>query len=428
MVNPELKRKSRKIPLTDVAIGNARPHKKRYKLTDRQGLYVAVMPTGKKVFRYEYRFHGRRETLTLGTYYDASKLDASTKGEVMTLAQARLEHAKARRLVETGTSPAVEKQKKDAAARFKLGTHFEGVATRWLDDRTPHRSAVWREINGRLLKNDINPIIGRHALDDITQADVLACCKRAQDRGSPYTADWIRRTIAAVFSYANSAGLTERNPARAAQGAVVVPQPENKPALKASEIKAIVTKVRSDGGLPGTRIALELLLHTMVRKSELLHAKWTEVDLDGAEWRIPAERMKMGEAHIVPLSTQAVALFKEAKKHCSRSEYVFPSFKSLTKPFSDTVLNNALRRLAFDHVSPHAFRRTASTMLNEKGFRPDIIERQLAHRERNRIRAAYNKATYLPERKQMMQDWSNHVDAIVAGAKVVPIGKGAKSA
>jgi integrase len=164
-------------------------------------------------------------------------------------------------------------------------------------------------------------------------------------------------------------------------------------------------------------------LLTFVRKRELIQATWSEIDLDGAEWRIPKERMKAGEIHVVPLSEQAVKLFMQAKKLASGSKYVFPGLKSLAKPLSDTVLNNALNRMGFTHFSPHGFRRTASTMLNELGWRPDVIERQLAHQERNKIRAAYNKATYLEDRAKMMQAWADHVDAIVAGAKVVPIGR-----
>jgi integrase len=167
---------------------------------------------------------------------------------------------------------------------------------------------------------------------------------------------------------------------------------------------------------------MELLLLTFVRKMELLGARWEELDLEAAEWRLPAHRMKMREPHVVPLSTQAVALFKQAKQHASGSEFVFPSLSSLKKPLSETALNNALKRLGYGHFSPHAFRRTASTMLNERGYRSDVIERQLAHMERNRIRAAYNKATYLAERTKMMQDWANYVVALVEGSNVVAIG------
>ena len=164
-----------------------------------------------------------------------------------------------------------------------------------------------------------------------------------------------------------------------------------------------------------------------MRKRELIQATWSEIDFDAAEWQIPAERMKTRELHFVPLSQQALKLFGEAKKLASGSKYVFPSLTSLAKPLSDTALNNALMRLGFGHFSPHGFRRTASTILNELGWRPDVIKRQLAHQERNKIRAGYNKATYLEDRTKMMQAWADHVDAIVANTKVVPI-RNAKTA
>lgn len=196
------------------------------------------------------------------------------------------------------------------------------------------------------------------------------------------------------------------------------------PTLSAKEIRDLVKLVRSSGGRAGTRIALELLLLTFVRKRELIQATWSEIDLESAaEWRIPAERMKTREPHIVPLSEQALDLFRQAKKVATGSKYVFPGLTSLAKPLSDTALNNALMRLGFGHFSPHGFRRTASTILNELGWRPDVIERQLAHQERNKIRAAYNKATYLEDRAKMMQAWADHVDAIVTSGKVVPIGR-----
>jgi len=400
--------------LTDTAISRAKRRSRRYKLADRDGLYLAVLPTGKKVFRYEYRFHQKRETLTLGTY--------SPTGEGISLIEARAEHAKARRMLELGHSPAQARKKALEVAAFKLGTSFRGVAEQWIAEFSPHRSASWANLAKRFL-TEAYKVLGDKPIADVTQDHVLAACKKAQDRGSLYTANAIRRYTAAVFNYAASRGLTDRNPAVAARGAIAVPKTRRMPALSAKEIRELVKLVRESGGRAGTRIALELLLLTFVRKRELIHATWDEIDFDAGEWRIPAKRMKAGEMHIVPLSHQALELFRQAKKLASGSKYVFPGLSSLAKPLSDTVLNNALNRLGYSHFSPHGFRRTASTILNELGWRPDVIERQLAHQERNKVRAAYNKATYLEDRATMMQAWADHVDAIVAGAKVVPIGK-----
>jgi integrase len=266
-------------------------------------------------------------------------------------------------------------------------------------------------------------VLGDKPIADVTQDQVLAACRKAQERGSLYTADAIRRYTGAVFTYAAGRGLTDRNPALAARKAFAVPESKRMPTLSSKEIRDLVKLMRSSGGRAGTRIALELLLLTFVRKRELLHATWDEIDFDAAEWRIPAERMKARELHIVPLSQQALTLFEHARQLAGGSKYVFPGLLSLKRPLSDTTLNNVLVRLGFERFSPHSFRRTASTILNELGWRPDVIERQLAHQERNKIRAAYNKATYLEDRANMMQAWADHVEGILRGGNVLSIGK-----
>jgi integrase len=400
--------------LTDTAIRKARKQSRRYKLADGFGLYLAVMPSGKKVFRYEYRYHGRRETLTLGTY-------AEGQGEGMSLLEARAAHATARRKLEKNESPAQIHRRERQQTASKLATTFQGVAETWLAEFSPRRSSEWSRQVLRWFKSDVYPVIGDRPLAEIEKEDVLTACRRAQDRGSQYTAECIRRYIGTVFEYANRRSITDRNPARAVRGVIAVPQTRELPALTAKEIRELVKAIRAAGGRASTRIALELLLLTFTRKSELIRATWDEIDLEEAEWRVPAQRMKMREAHVIPLSTQAVALFKQQQPLASRSKFVFPSMTSLLKPLSDTALNNALVRLGYENFSPHGFRRTASTMLNELGWRPDIIERQLAHRERNKVRAAYNKATFLPERRLMMQAWADHVATILAGGNVVPI-------
>lgn len=400
--------------LTDTLIRKAPTRARRYKLADKFGLYLAVMPSGKKVFRYEYRFHGRRETLTLGTY-------ALPEGAGITLKEAREAHAKARRMLEINESPAQQRRRVRQTTASKLATTFRGVAEAWLAEFAPHRSDVWSRQARRWFNADVYPVIGDRPLAEIEKDDVLAACRPAQVRGSSYTAENIRRYITAVFDWASRRSLTDRNPGRAVRGAISVPPTRELPALTPKELRALMIAVRNGGGRPSTRIAMELLLLTFTRKSELLQARWDEIDLNAAEWRIPAQRMKAREAHVVPLSTQVVALFEAQKKLASGSDYVFPGLSSLSKPLSDTVLNNALNRLGYSHFSPHGFRRTASTMLNELNWRPDLIERQLAHRERNKVRAAYNKATFLPERKKMMQAWADHVEVILADSNVVPM-------
>jgi integrase len=399
--------------LTDTAIRKAGKRRRRYKLSDQGGLYLAVLPSGKKVWRYEYRLHGRRETLTFGTYSDT--------GEGMSLAEARKRHAAARHQVEDDESPARIRRKERQAAVARLEGTFQSVAERWYEELKANRGESWARQTRSLLVREIYPVLGELPIVEIEKDHVLKAAKKTLDRGSNYTAERIRQVIALVFDYAILHDLDERNPARDAQGTITVPRTREYTALTSKELRRLLTAVREHGGRLSTRIALELLALTFVRKNELLHATWDEIDFDVSEWRIPAARMKMGEAHIVPLSTQSLLLFKRQKALASGSRFIFPSLSSVKKPLSDTALNNAIRRLGWDDFSPHGFRRTASTMLNEQGWSPDVIERQLAHKERNRIRAAYNKATYLPERKQMMQAWADYVDAIIEGGNVVPI-------
>jgi integrase len=399
--------------LTDTAVKKATKKARRYKISDREGLYLAVMPTGKKVFRYEYRFHGRRETLTLGTYSDT--------GKGMSLIEARGAHAAARKMLEDGNSPAIARRKADAQAAAKIANSFAAVAEAYIKEFAPHRSESWRDQADRWLIRGACKVIGQTPLSEIERPDVLAACKPAIDRGAAYSAERTRGFIADVFAFAESNGLVERNPARAARGAISVPDSEERPAMSPKELRETISQIRERGGRPGTRLAFEALAYTFVRKVELIGARWSEIDWGAAEWRIPKERMKMKEAHVVPLSIQVIRVFKGAKALAGNSEFVFPSVKSLKKPLSDSALNGCLTRLGIHKFSPHSFRHTASTMLNEIGWRPDVIERQLAHKERNKIRATYNKATYLPERKQMMQAWADHLDAVVSGEKVTPI-------
>jgi integrase len=399
--------------LTDTAVRKAKKKGKRYKLADREGLYLAVMPTGKKVFRYEYRFHGRRETLTLGSYSDT--------GQGMSLIEARSAHAAARKMLEAGSSPAIAKRKADVQAASNIANSFKATVDAFIAEFAPHRSRSWQAQADRWLTRSACKTIGHIPLSEVERADVLAACRPMVDRGASYSAERTRGLIADVFSFAESRGLVDRNPASSARGAISLPVPDEKPAMTPKEMRDIIKAIRDNGGRPGTRIAYEALAYTFVRKSELTRARWDEIDWEAAEWRIPGARMKMKESHIVPLSDQAANLFRRARVLAGNSSFVFPSIKSLAKPLSDSALNNGLARLGIDKFSPHSFRRTASTMLNELGWRADVIERQLAHKERSKIRAAYNKATYLSERRQMMQAWADHLDAIVAGAKVVPI-------
>ena len=251
------------------------------------------------------------------------------------------------------------------------------------------------------------------------------------ESGKAKSAEYARQVIAQVFQYAIQNLLAKVNPAREVRGAIVIPPAKKRPPLSEKELPAFLVAIDGYPGRPETKIALRLLALTFTRKLELVEAEWSEIDLDAAEWRIPAERMKAAEQHIVPLAPQAVEAFKQLRPLSGQSEYVFPNLGDPDRPMSGSTINAAFDRIGYGEgrFTLHGLRKTASTILNEQGFRADVIEWQLAHTERNKVRAAYNHAEYLPERRQMMRHWADYLDALASGGnKVVSIGAGKAAA
>ena len=396
--------------LTDPKIRNAKTKSKPYKLTDGDGLYVYISVSGAKSWRYDYRLFGKRETLTIGLYPDT------------TVASARDKHSEARKLVAKGQSPALAKQRSNQASKDERGKTFRAEGERWYEHKSPHRSSSWNANARRWLDRDIYPLIGGMALEDIGPADILSVVRRMSH--TPRSAECARQTIAQIFQFAIRNLRTRQNPAREVVGAVEVPEAQRRAALAPKDIPLFLSAVDAYTGKVQTKYAAKLLLLLWVRKCELVEAKKSEFDLDAGIWRIPAQRMKAGQEHMVPLSTQAIKCLRECFKLASGSEFVFPHHGSLDKPMGSSTLNVVFNRIGYAWFTPHGMRATASTMLNEMGYRPDVIERQLAHAERNKVRAAYNHADYLQERKQMMQQWADYIDGLLS-EKVVAIGKAA---
>lgn len=397
--------------LSDTKARQTKPKDKPYKLADQGGLYLYVSPHGAKSWRYDYRLHGQRETLTLGLY------------PAVTLAQARARHLEARKRVAQGESPASAKRiEKQAGAGD--GT-FRAVAEEWYGAKAQHRSESWRKATRRWLDKELYPVIGGKPLADITPADVLTVMKAIEARGVARSASYVRLLVSQVYQHAIRNLLADYDPAQSLRGALVMPEVKHHAPLAARDIPAFIEALDAYPGRLQTKLGIKVLLLTFVRRQELIEATWDEVD--GAEWRIPAHRMKMRDPHIVPLSRQVLECLRDLKDAACGSRYVLPHNESLDKPISGTTINKAFERMGYrGRVSPHGLRATASTLLNEQGFRPDVIERQLAHTERNRIRAAYNQAEYLEERRAMMQQWADFIDSLAAG-NVVPL-HGAKRA
>lgn len=402
------------MPLTDSAIRNAKPKEKQYKMTDGSGLYLLVTPKGGKWWRLDYRFNGKRKTLSMGIYPDVS------------LKSARDKRDKARKQIADGIDPGELRKATKASQSDANG--FEAVAREWWGKHEPNWSQTHSSRILLRLEKDVFPWIGNRPIGEITAPELLTVLRRIENRGAVETAHRIHQSCGQIFRYAVATGRAERDPSADLKGAL--PPARQKHHASITDPKKIGELLRAIDGYEGsftTRCALQLASMTFVRPGELRHAEWPEIHLDKAEWRIPAEKMKMRTLHIVPLSTQAIAVLEEIKPLTGRGKYVFPGVRTNKRPMSENTVNAALRRLGYtkEEMTGHGFRSMASTILNEQGRNRDAIERQLAHAERNSVRAAYNYAEHLKERARMMQEWADYLDKLKAGAEIIPINQSA---
>ncbi len=401
------------MPLSDTAIRTAKPKDKTYTLTDGDGMYLEVTPTGGKWWRLKYRFGGKQKRLSLGTYPDTG------------LKEARGKRHEARKLLAAGADPGENRKAAKAALVGDTANSFEVVAREWYG----RQAANWVPSHGekiiRRLENDVFPWLGNRPIAKITAPEILKVLHRIEERGAIETAHRASQNCGQVFRYAIATGRAERNPVPDLKGAL---RPVKKTHLAAiTDPKQIGNLLRAIDGYEGhliTRCALRLAPLVFVRPGELRAAEWAEINLETAEWNIPASRMKMREAHLVPLSTQAVAILREIHALTQKSRYVFPSVRSWQRPMSNNAILAALRRMGIDkeEMTGHGFRAMARTVLDEVlGVRPDYIEHQLAHAVRDPNGRAYNRTKHLPERRKMMQDWADYLDKLKAGGQVIPL-------
>jgi integrase len=404
------------VPLTDRSIRSARPRPRPFKLWDERGLYLEVRPTGGRWWRLKYRFGGKEKRLSLGVYPD------------VTLKLARERRDAARALLERGIDPALERKIQKAAEVARAEGDFEAVAREWVAKHTARWTERHREqLLGRLERGLFRPL-GGLPIGEIEPLRLLAMLRVVEAR-SPYTAHRLLQDAGRIFSYAIATGRASRNPATDLRGALT-PTVE-KHFATITEPKAIGELLRAIEGYSGsflTKQGLTLLAYTFVRPGELRGARWEEFsfdDPDGPIWRIPAGRMKSRADHLIPLSRQAVAILRELEPLTGGGlgAFVLPSERSRQRCMSNNTLNAALRRLGYsrDEIVSHGFRRMASTRLNEsQRWHRDAIERQLAHGEKDKVRAAYNAAQHLGERRLMMQWWADYLDGLRDGATVLP--------
>jgi integrase len=400
--------------LTDAKVRSAKPKEKAYKLYDGGSLFLLVKPNGAKLWRYKYKLRGIENLFAIGSYPETGLL------------QAREARAAARKLVDAGIHPAQKKKADKLVSAADAAETFEALAREWIAKKKSGWTEGYLRQVQAVLGNDVFPHIGGIPARVVSSAQLLSIIRRVEHRGAETLAILIRQWCSAIFRYANSTLRAEGDPAAALRGAIIRPPVRHKTPLAVSEISILLTRVEASQSTPQVKLALRLLLLTFVRPVELRKADWSEFDFEGLEWRIPAERMKMRRPHTVPLSIQAVESLKElyAWSVAGRPQ-LFPNTRDPKRYMSITTLNRCLERLGYGGVfSAHGFRTTASTLLNEMGYRPDVIELQLAHQERNKVRASYNQAQYMPERRKMMQDWADFLEAQSDSAgKVIPFRK-----
>ena len=395
--------------LTDLAIKQTKPQDKIYYLKDGGSLFLEVTPAGGKNWRFRYRFNGKAGVLSPGKY------------PAVSLAEARERAAEARRLLAEGINPGEAKKEAKLAAQVASASAFEVIAIEWHEKQLPRWTAGHAARIMDSLVKDVFPHLGRINVAELTAPKILACVQKVEKRGAVETAGRVLQRINAVLRYAIQTGRTDRNPANDVVGALTAQKVQHMPALPRAELPEFYRRLAAANLYQPTRIAMHLLVLTFVRPGELRAARWEEFDIERAEWRIPAERMKMRQPHIVPLSRQAQALLATLQPLTGRGALLFPATTDHAKPMSENTLSYAMGRMGYQGVAtPHGFRALASTTLNEEGFDPDVIERQLAHAERNKVRAAYHRAEYLDERRKMMQWWADFLDS-QQGVNVRPV-------
>jgi integrase len=385
------------------------------KLHDGDGLYLWIFLDGRKYWRMRYWQAGKEKSLSIGVYPKVTLSDARKKREEL------------RKQLEADLDPSAERKAANLRKRLSAENSFEAVAREWYNKQlhtwVPHHA----EDVKRRLESNIFPVLGKRPIGQIEAPELLQAIRAIETRGSYDLAHRVLQVCGQVFRYGIATGRCTRNLSADLRGALTPHVKQHQAAVRAEELPDLLRAISKydEIGDKQTRLALQLLAQTFVRTNELIGAEWVEFDQDNALWIIPAERMKMKSEHVVPLTRQALALLSEIKETSDGSRFVFPG-RNRDRPISNNTLLFALYRLGYKgKMTGHGFRAVASTILNEAGFQPDVIERQLAHCERNQVRGAYNRAEYLPERKRMMQHWANHLDLVASGAKVIPMRGGA---
>jgi integrase len=404
------------MPLTDVAIRQAKPGSKATKLSDEKGMFLLITPAGGKLWRFKYRFEGKEKLLAMGAY------------PAVGLSDARKRREDARALLAKGKDPSREKQRDKIRARMEAADTFKAIADEYCAKRRRDGEKGWAPATAtrsEYLLSLLNGTIGSLPITDIEPADILAAIRNIENKGNLESARRTLQLSSMVFRYAVATARLRSDPTRDLRGALTAPTVTHYGAITdAAKVGDLLRAIDGYQGSGITKFALQLAPHVFVRPGEIRHAEWTDIDLDQALWVIPAGKTKMRKAHHVPLSKQSVSILREVFEVTGPSGYVFHSIRSRTRAMSDNTLNAALRRLGYttDEMTAHGFRAMASTLLNESGkWSPDAIERALAHGDSDKLRAAYHRGAHWKERVDMAQWWSDYLDQLRKGADVVPL-------
>ncbi|WP_226634118.1 tyrosine-type recombinase/integrase [Novosphingobium profundi] len=397
--------------LNAACVSRAKPRDKAYKLSDRDGLYLQIEPSGTKSWRMNYRILGKQKTINFGRWPE------------LPLGEARTRLLDARRLIADGTDP-IEQAKLEKIAKTLAASHtFEAVGNEWLEKIGAEGAAAMTIKKSRWLLAKLYSALGQRPIAEITPHELLLALKKIEASKRYDTANRARTAASQVFRYAIATARAERDIATDLRGALITPKTTHRAAITTPvEAGALLRTIDTYDGYALTRTALRLLAHVFVRPGELRWAEWKEFDLKKRVWTIPAHKMKMRRPHAVPLSLQVLGILNEIEHDADYSPFLFPSLRSVERPMSDNTINAALRRLGYgkDEMTGHGFRALAATLLNEMGcWNPDAIERQLAHADGNSIRRAYARGQYWDERVRMMQHWSDHIDQLRDGATVL---------
>ena len=383
---------------------NAKPAEKTYKMADGHGMFMEVRPNGAKYWRMRYRYNGKQKLLALGVYPE------------VTLKEAREKRDEARKMLENGVDPSQQKQESKHQAYLNAENTFEAIAREWHDNQRERWSESHANRIIHRLEIDVFPEIGHRPVSEINPPELLRMIRKTEHRGANQMARRALQMCGQIFRYAIVTGRAERDPSGDLKGAL---KPYKKGHFAALDIKQlpdfIKTLQRNDARLYGqTRNALELLLYTFVRTGELINARWDEIDFDNAQWIIPAERMKMRKSHIVPLSKQALDILHDEYQITGGREYVFASHIHPRQPISNNTILKAIERMGYKgYTTGHGFRSLAMSTIKEKlNYRHEVIDRQLAHAHKSEVTAAYDRAEFLDERKQMMQDWADYLESL----------------